>query len=132
MPTTLTIAGNLCADPELRKTNGGLEIVELRIATDQGKDKTVYFTAKFFNNKAGEVALKYAKKGSSVFVAGSADEESWEKDGQKFSKIVCNATQFNFLGGKSDKADSKTESKPAASNKKSVVAQDENDDGPPF
>lgn len=111
MPTTLTIAGNLCTDPELRKTNSGLEIVEIRIASNDTKDKTTYWTAKFFGNKAGEVALKYAKKGSSVFVSGSAEEETWEKEGVKQSKIVCVASQFNFLGGNGQKSDDKPAAK---------------------
>lgn len=103
MPVSLTIIGNLGAEPEVRTTANNLEIVELRIASQDGKDKTSWWTAKFIGNKAGETAKKFAKKGSNVMVVGVADEESWEKDGQKKNKIVCLASSFSFLGGKSDK-----------------------------
>lgn len=107
--TSLTIVGNVCAEPESRKTNSGLEITELRIASNEGKDKTVFWSVKFIGNKAGEVASKYAKKGSLVAVTGRVDEENWEKDGVKKSKLYCIADSFTFIGGKSDGAAVKKE-----------------------
>lgn len=107
--TSLTIVGNLVADPENRKTNSGLEITELRIASNEGKDKTVFWSVKFIANKAGEVASKYAKKGSLVAVTGRVDEESWEKDGVKKSKLYCIADSFTFVGGKPEGTAAKKE-----------------------
>ena len=97
MPVTASIIGNLGADPEVRTTSNGAKIVELRLASKDGKDKTSWWAAKFINSKAGEIAEKYAKKGSSVLVSGLLEEETWEKDGQKKSKIVLNASTLNFL-----------------------------------
>ena len=97
MPVPASIIGNLGADPEFRTTANGTKIVELRIASQDGKDKTSWWTAKFINNKAGEIAEKYAKKGSSVVVSGLMEEETWEKDGQKKSKVVLVASTLNFL-----------------------------------
>jgi len=106
--TSLTIVGNVCAEPEVRQTNSGMQIVELRIASNEGKDKTVFWTTKFLGNKAGEVAAKYVKKGSLVAVTGSVDEETWESNGQKKSKMICLANSFNFVGGKPDGASQTT------------------------
>ena len=91
-----TIIGNLGAAPESRKTGNGTEIVELRIASQDGKDKTSWWTCKFFGNKAGETALKFAKKGSSVVVVGKAEIEEWGEGDAKKSKPVIIGTHFEF------------------------------------
>lgn len=129
MPTNIVIVGNLGCDPEVRTTNSGLEIVELRIASQDGKDKTSWWTAKFLGNKHGETAKKFAKKGSSVMVGGLADEEVWEKDGKKNSKIVVIAHSFNFLGSKSDGAP-KAEGKPAAKTASKEESEDSSENIP--
>lgn len=122
MPTSITVIGNAAAPAEVRKTNSGLEVVELRVASQDGKDKTSWWTCKFLGNKAGETAAKYVKKGSSVVVTGFADEETWEKDGKKNSKIVVLASSFSFIGGtKSDGAKSE--------NPKSAPKQEEDENG---
>lgn len=91
-----TIIGNLGAAPESRKTTNGTEIVELRVASQDGKDKTSWWTCKFFGNKAGETALKFAKKGSSVVVVGKAEIEEWGEGDAKKSKPVIIGTHFEF------------------------------------
>ncbi len=127
MPTSITVIGNAAGPAEVRKTNSGLEVVELRVASQDGKDKTSWWTCKFLGNKAGETVAKHVKKGSSVMVTGLADEETWEKDGKKNSKIVVLASSFSFIGGtKSDGAKSE--------NPKSAPKQeeDEESDSVPF
>jgi len=127
MPVPASIIGNLGADPELRTTSNGTKIVELRIASQDGKDKTSWWTAKFINSKAGEIAEKYAKKGSSVVVSGLLEEETWEKDGQKKSKIVLNASTLNFLSsGKNGEKSSAP--KPTAKNQPQPQTQDSGDE----
>ena len=121
MPTSITVIGNAAGPAEVRKTNSGLEVVELRVASQDGKDKTSWWTCKFLGNKAGETVAKHVKKGSSVVVTGFADEETWEKDGKKNSKIVVLASSFSFIGGtKSDGAKSE--------NPKSAPNQEEESD----
>lgn len=121
MPTSITVIGNAAGPAEVRKTNSGLEVVELRVASQDGKDKTSWWTCKFLGNKAGETVAKHVKKGSSVVVTGFADEETWEKDGKKNSKIVVLASSFSFIGGtKSDGAKSE--------NSKSAPKQEEESD----
>jgi len=100
MPSNLTLVGNVVSEPEIRQTNSGGQIVETRIASNEGRDKTSFWTVKFLNNKAGEIFAQYAKKGSSVFISGSVEEETWEdrETGKKRSKMVCLANSFNFIG----------------------------------
>jgi single-strand DNA-binding protein len=99
MPVSISIVGNVGNEPEVRKTNSGLEIVEIRVASQDGKDKTSWWTCKFFGNKAGETVSKHVKKGSSVMVIGTAEEETWGEGDKKKSKIVVNASSFSFVGG---------------------------------
>lgn len=130
MPVTAQIIGNLGADPETRTTANGTKIVELRVASQDGKDKTSWWTAKFINNKSGEIAEKYAKKGSGVIISGLMEEETWEKDGQKKSKIVLIASTLNFLNsGKKESGESKPASKPK---QESVESFDNEENSLPF
>lgn len=126
MPATAQIIGNLGADPESRTTVNGTKIVELRIASQDGKDKTSWWTAKFINNKAGEIAEKYAKKGSSVVVSGLMEEETWEKEGQKKSKVVLVASTLNFLSSGKGGENTATP-KPAAKSQQKVQQQEVED-----
>ena len=132
MPVPSSIIGNLGADPEARTTANGTKIVELRIASQDGKDKTSWWTAKFINNKAGEIAEKYAKKGSSVVVTGLMEEETWEKNGEKKSKIVLVASTLNFLSsGKG--GENKDGQKPSTKTPQKVEEDGpENDESIPF
>lgn len=117
MPTNISIIGNLASEPEVRETANGLKIVEVRIASSEGRDKTVFWTAKFLGNKAGEVLAEHGKKGSSLLISGSVDEETWEdKDtGKKRSKFVCLANSFNFINtGSKPESDAKADEAPSA------------------
>lgn len=127
MPTSITVIGNAAGPAEVRKTNSGLEVVELRVASQDGKDKTSWWTCKFLGNKAGETVAKHVKKGSSVMVTGLADEETWEKDGKKNSKIVVLASSFSFIGG--TKSDGE---KSVPKQEKGPIQEEQNDDGVPF
>ena len=116
-----TIIGNLGANPESRKTGNGTEIVELRIASQDGKDKTGWWTAKFFGNKAGETALKFAKKGSSVVVVGKVEIEEWGEGDAKKSKPVIIGSHFEF-------GPSRPDGEKSADKPKSAKKQDDESD----
>jgi single-stranded DNA-binding protein len=99
---TIQAVGNLVIEPKLVNLKD-FKIVETRIAVTKSKDKTIYLDVKFKNNKAGEILLQHAKKGSSVSVWGVLDEETWGTGDAKKSKIVIEADGFRFAGGgKSD------------------------------
>jgi len=100
---TVQASGNLVSDPKLINLKDDFKIVETRIAVTKTKDKSIFLDVKFKNNKAGEILLQHAKKGSSVNVWGELDEESWGEGDNKKSKVVIVADGFRFNGGKSDK-----------------------------
>ena len=93
------LVGNLGRDPEVKHTNDGSPIVNLSIATsetwrDRGsgerKERTEWHRVVIFNEKLGEIAQKYLKKGSKVYLEGQLQTRKWtDKDGaEKYSTEV--------------------------------------------
>jgi single-strand DNA-binding protein len=85
------LIGNLGRDPEARTMQNGGKVVSFSIATTESwndkasgerKDKTQWHRIAIFNEKLGEIAEKYLKKGSSVYVEGSLESRKFtDKDG---------------------------------------------------
>ena len=80
------LVGNLGKDPEVRFGPDGTRIVNMSIATSDSwrdkqtgerKDKTEWHRVVIFNDKLGEIAEKYLKKGSKVFVEGKLQTRKW-------------------------------------------------------
>lgn len=81
------IVGNLGADPEVRRTNDGRPIANLRIATsEQWRDKatgerrerTEWHRVVIFNEGLAKVAEQYLKKGSKVYIEGQIQTRKWQ------------------------------------------------------
>ena len=80
------LIGNLGADPEVRHTQDGRPIVNLRVATSESwrdkasgerREKTEWHRVVIFNERLGEVAQKYLKKGSKVYLEGQLQTRKW-------------------------------------------------------
>jgi len=86
------LVGNLGADPEVRRTQDGRPIVNLRIATSETwrdkatgerKEKTEWHRVVIFSEGLAKVAEQYLKKGSKVYLEGALQTRKWQdKDGQ--------------------------------------------------
>ena len=92
---TVTIAGNLTRDPELRFLDGGAATAGFGIAVsrrwfDKTKNDwnevTSFFDVVCWRTLADNVA-ETLKKGDRVIVTGRLEQRSWEKDGEKRSKV---------------------------------------------
>ncbi len=110
------LIGNLGADPEIRRTQDGRPIANLRIATSETwrdrnsgerKEKTEWHTVVIFNEGLCKVAEQYLKKGSTVYVEGQLQTRKWQdQNGQdRYSTEVVlqgfNST-LTMLGGRGD------------------------------
>lgn len=93
------LVGNLGKDPEVRRTTSGDPVVNLSIATSESwrdkasgerKEKTEWHRVVIFNKNLAEVAEKYLRKGSKVYVEGQLQTRKWtDKDGaEKYSTEV--------------------------------------------
>jgi len=101
------LAGNLTADPELRYTPSGKAVGDLRLAvTTKFKDTedTVFVSVTVWDRQA-ETCAEYLSKGSPVLIEGRLKLDTWEKDGQKHSKISVVARRVQFLGAPRNKGE---------------------------
>ena len=86
------LVGNLGKDPEIRRTQDGRPIANLRIATSESwrdkntgerREKTEWHSVVIFNENLCKVAEQYLKKGSKVFIEGALQTRKWQdQDGQ--------------------------------------------------
>ena len=80
------LIGNLGRDPEVRNFQNGGRVVNLRIATtDSYKDRegnrqerTEWHSVAIFNERVGEIAEKYLRKGSKVYIEGKLETRKWQ------------------------------------------------------
>ena len=87
------LIGNLGRDPEVRRTQAGDAIVHLSVATSESwrdkasgerREKTEWHRVVIFNERLGEVAQKFLKKGSKVFLEGQLQTRKWtDQSGQE-------------------------------------------------
>ena len=85
------ILGRLGRDPEVRNFQNGGKVVNLRIATSERykdregnqQERTEWHSVAIFNDRLGDVAEKYLRKGSEVYIEGQLETRKWQdKDGQ--------------------------------------------------
>ncbi len=87
------LVGNLGADPEVRATQDGREICNLRLATSESwkdkntgerREKTEWHRVVIFNDALVRVAKDYLHKGSKIYVEGQLQTRKWtNKEGQE-------------------------------------------------
>lgn len=87
------LVGNLGADPEIRRTQDGRPIANLRIATSETwrdkntgerREKTEWHRVVVFNEGLCKVVEQYLKKGSKVYIEGALQTRKWtDQSGQE-------------------------------------------------
>ena len=87
------LVGNLGADPEIRRTQDGRPIVNLRIATSESwrdrnsgerRERTEWHRVVVFSEGLAKVCEQYLKKGMKVYLEGQLQTREWEdQQGQK-------------------------------------------------
>ncbi len=98
------LLGRVGRDPELRKTQNGTAVVQVRLATDRrsrdesGETQTDWHTVVCWDKQAEAVA-QYVQTGERVYVAGRLNHHSWETDaGERRSRTEVHASEVIFLG----------------------------------
>lgn len=86
------LVGNLGADPEIRRTQDGRPIANLRIATSESwkdkntgerREKTEWHRVVIFNEGLCRIVEQYLKKGAKVYLEGQLQTRKWQdKEGQ--------------------------------------------------
>ena len=83
----VTVSGRLCKDPELRATRAGLDVMTVRLATEDRKkgadgawvDDTSYLDVVSFGGVAAAAAQQLSK-GSRVVFSGKIRQRTWEDE----------------------------------------------------
>lgn len=100
------LVGNLGAEPKVSNTQSGSKIVNLNIATSDSwkdklsgerKEKTEWHRVVIFNAQLAEIAERYLKKGSKVYVEGQLQTRKWE-DNTGQEKYTTEIVLQNFGG----------------------------------
>ena len=91
-------------------TTGGTARLNLSIAVNRSVKKNGAWTdsVSYFDvtvwGKPAENIKPYLHKGKQIAVDGFLDQQRWEKDGQKYSKVCIIADNVQLLGGKNEGA----------------------------
>ncbi|GHT12012.1 hypothetical protein AGMMS4956_05980 [Bacteroidia bacterium] len=104
------LIGNVGKDPEVRHLDTGIATTTITLATSESyTDKTTgqRVTNTEWHNvvlwrQLAEVAEKYVRKGSQIFIEGKIRTRSWEKDGVKRYTTEIVADNLRLLGKRED------------------------------
>ena len=105
------LIGRLTRDPESRSTPSGASVTSFGLAVnrvyirkDSGEkvEETCFVDIEAWG-RTGENIQRYMSKGRQLFVEGRLKFDSWEKDGQRRSKLSVVAEVVQFLDGGGDR-----------------------------
>lgn len=101
----VNITGNLTRDPELRVTAGGTQVLSFGVAvndrrrspqTGEWEDYPNFVDCTMFGTRA-EAVSRFLAKGNKVAIEGKLRYSSWEKDGQRRSKLEVIVDEIEFM-----------------------------------
>ena len=105
------LIGRLGRDPEVRYTQGGTAVANLRLATDDSwtdkktgekQEKTEWHTVVLWGRQA-EIANEYLGKGRLIFVEGKLETRKWQdKSGNDRYSTEVRALNFQMLDSARD------------------------------
>lgn len=106
MINKVILLGNVGQDPEVRTLETGVKVARLRLATterifnrqtNESTEHTEWHSITLWRGLA-EVADKYVRKGSQIYVEGRIRSREWEKDGQRHTGVEIVADEMKLLG----------------------------------
>jgi single-strand DNA-binding protein len=104
------LVGRLGRDPETRYTGAGQAVCNFSVATDETfkdrngeRQKRTEWHKIVVWGKQAEIAQKYLKKGSQLYLEGRIQSREWtDKEGQKRTSYEIVASNFRMLGSRAD------------------------------
>jgi len=126
---SLTIAGTLGKDAEIRYLPNGDAVCNFSVADSMGKDKgTIWWNCQLFGKRAESLA-QYLTKGQAVTVSGNVTEREWnDKEGTKRKSMDVRVQDVALQGGRKEQQ----EDRPAPRQAPKPMPMDDSDDGIPF
>jgi single-strand DNA-binding protein len=98
---SITVAGQLGRDSEIRYLNNGDPVLSFSVADSQGKEKpTIWWRASLFGRRA-EALAEYLKKGQAVTISGTVTEREYkDKDGAEKKSVEIRVAEVALQGGR--------------------------------
>ena len=97
------LMGHLVRDPELRVTGGGVNVGSFSLAINtrakDDKESVSYIDCIAFGKQA-DFVKEYLTKGLPIHVEGRLQQNRWEQEGQKRSKIEVIVERLTFVGAR--------------------------------
>lgn len=100
------LIGNLGADPEVRHTQDGRAICNMRVATTESwrdkqsgerRERTEWHSVVIFNEQLSKIAQQYLKKGSKVYIEGQLQTRKWQ-DNSGNDRYTTEVVLQNYAG----------------------------------
>lgn len=100
------LSGNITRDPEVRMTASSTPVLSFGLAvndrrrnseTGEWEDCPNFIDCTMFGKRA-EALLNFLAKGQKVAIAGKLRYATWDKDGQRHSKLDLIVEEIEFLG----------------------------------
>jgi single-strand DNA-binding protein len=111
----VTLLGRLGKDPEVRNFQNGGKVVNFSVATSERwkdsdgnqKERTEWHNVAIFNEKLGEIAERYLRKGAQVYLEGQLQTRRWQDQSgndRYTTEVVLPrfGGAMTFIGGKGD------------------------------
>lgn len=137
----IVVIGRLTRDISERDfgyTAGGTARLNLSIAVNRSEkrngawqDKANYFDVNVWG-KTAENIKSYLHKGKQIAIDGYLDQQRWEKDGVKYSKVVIIADNLQLLGGNENGQQSAPQAQQPAGDYQSAGSGDDFPEDIPF
>lgn len=107
------LMGNLTRDIELKYLQSGTAVAEIGLAVNDRRknqagewvEEPVFVDVTLWGRTA-EIASEYLSKGSPIFIEGRLKYDTWEKDGQKHSKLRVVCERMQLIGSRQERSGS--------------------------
>ena len=107
----VVLVGRLAASMEVRHTQSAYPIGSFTIAVNRSKksasgtweDKASFFDCDLYGNIVTGLQ-EYLVKGKQVSVTGFLEQDRWEKEGQRFSRVKVVVRNIQLVGSKGQKS----------------------------
>ena len=101
----VSLTGRLTRDPDLRVTAGGTQLLSFSLAfntsvrnrqTGEWDERGNFIDCTMFGNRA-EALSRFLAKGQKVAIVGKLRYATWDKDGQRHSKLDLIGDEIDFM-----------------------------------
>lgn len=106
----VSLTGRLTRDPELRVTAGGTQLLSFTLAfntsvrnrqTGEWEERGNFIDCTMFGKRADALS-RFLAKGQKVAIAGKLRYATWDKDGQRHSKLDVIVDDIAFMSQRQD------------------------------